>query len=90
MRSAGRSPRPIRGAAYATEAAGAVLGYAFETLGLHRVIATCDPANTASVRVMEKLGTRREAHFRKCELLPDGTWADEYFYALLDEDWSAP
>jgi ribosomal-protein-alanine N-acetyltransferase len=77
-----------QGCGYATEAAGAVLAYAFETLGLHRVVATCNPANTASVRVMEKLGMRREAHFRKCELRPDGTWSDEYFYAVLDEDWS--
>jgi hypothetical protein len=30
---------------------------------------------------------RREAHFRKCDLQPDGSWTDEYFYALLHEDW---
>ena len=72
---------------YATEAARALLSYAFETAGLHRVIATCNPENTASVRVMEKLHMRREAHFRRGHLQPDGRWIDEYFYALLEDEW---
>ena len=58
----------------------------FETLGLHRVIATCQPENTASWRVMEKLGMRREAHFRKGHYR-GATWWDEYFYALLAKEW---
>lgn len=29
----------------------------------------------------------REAHFRRAHLQPDGTWTDEYFYALLAEEW---
>jgi RimJ/RimL family protein N-acetyltransferase len=76
-----------QGRGYATEAALALLAHGFETLGLHRIVATCQPQNAASVRVMEKLGLRREAHFRKCILAPDGTWWDEYFYALLEEEW---
>jgi bifunctional non-homologous end joining protein LigD len=43
-----------------------MLHYSFEILDGHRVIATCQPENPASYRVMEKLGMRREAHFRKC------------------------
>jgi RimJ/RimL family protein N-acetyltransferase len=76
-----------QGRGYATEAANALLAHGFEDLGLHRIIATCQPQNAASVRVMEKLGLRREAHFRQCMLAPDGTWWDEYFYALLDDEW---
>jgi RimJ/RimL family protein N-acetyltransferase len=75
------------GQGYATEAAVAVLHYGFETLHLHRIIATCQPQNVASWRVMEKLGMRREAHFRKCLRRPENQWWDEYFYALLDEEW---
>ena len=75
------------GHGYATEAALALLRHGFETLGLHRIIATCQPENVASWRVMEKLGMRREAHFRKCIFRGDGTWWDEYFYALLEEEW---
>src|SRR5262245_9604441 len=52
----------VRGRGYATEAARALLRYGFETLGLHRVVATCQPENVASWRVMERLGMRREAH----------------------------
>ena len=75
------------GHGYATEAATALLQYGFEALHLHRIIATCQPENVASCRVMEKLGMRREAHFRKCIRLPDNRWWDEYFYALLEEEW---
>jgi [ribosomal protein S5]-alanine N-acetyltransferase len=78
-----------QGRGYATEAAGALLAYGFERLGLHRIIATCQPQNTASVRVAEKLGMRREAHFRECMAAPDGSWWDEYFYALLENEWRA-
>ena len=58
-----------------------MLRYGFETLRLHRVIATCQPENPASWRVMEKLGMRREGHFRKGHVLHADTWWDEYFYA---------
>jgi RimJ/RimL family protein N-acetyltransferase len=79
--------RAYHGHGYATEAAMALLRYGFETLHLHRIIATAQPENVASCRVMEKLGMRREAHFRKCIMRPDDRWWDEYFYALLEEEW---
>jgi ribosomal-protein-alanine N-acetyltransferase len=44
----------------ATEAAAAVLGFGFHELGLNRVEALCMPANAASMRVIEKLGMKRE------------------------------
>ncbi len=77
------------GRGYATEAAAALLRHGFETLGLHRIIATCQPENVASWRVMEKLGMVREAHFRKVFPVDEATWLDEYLYALLEEDWFA-
>jgi RimJ/RimL family protein N-acetyltransferase len=79
--------RAYRGQGYATEAAMTLLQYGFETLHLHRIIATCQPENVASCRVVEKLGMRREAHFRKCIRRPDNGWWDEYFYALLEVKW---
>ena len=78
-----------QGQGYATEAAAALLRYGFETLGLHRIIATCQPENVASWRVMEKLGMLREAHFRKVFPVDEATWLDEYLYAMLEEDWFA-
>lgn len=72
---------------YATEAAAAVLDYAFKEQKLHRVVATCHPENTPSYRVMEKLGMRREGHFLQCIPRDDGTWWDEYYYAVLSSEW---
>jgi RimJ/RimL family protein N-acetyltransferase len=80
--------RPHQRRGYATEAARSLLAYAFESLQCHRIIATCQPQNVASWRVMERLEMRREAYFRKC-LLRGGEWWDEYFYALLQEDYFA-
>ena len=79
--------RPHQRRGYATEAARALLTHAFETLGCHRVVATCQPENLASWRVMEKLGMRREAHFRQGLYRDTGEWWDEYFYALLAEEY---
>jgi len=47
------------GTGYATEAAGAVLRYSFESLGLSQVNADVDEPNLASVRVLEKLGMKQ-------------------------------
>jgi RimJ/RimL family protein N-acetyltransferase len=82
-----RADRQGRG--YATEAALALMAFAFVELRCHRVIATCQPENVASWRVMEKLGMRREAHFRQGLHQPSGEWWDEYFYALLADEYFA-
>lgn len=44
---------------YATEAARALIGFGFKQLGLAVIVATCDARNTASFKVMEKLGMKR-------------------------------
>ena len=70
---------------YASEAAQATLKYGFKEMKLHRIIATCQPENTPSYRVMEKIGMRREGYFKKC--IPHGNeWWDEYYYAILEEE----
>lgn len=72
---------------YASEAAQALLDYGFNKMKLHRIIATCQPENIASYRVMEKIGMRQEGFFKKC--IPHGeTWWDEYYYAILEEEWN--
>ncbi|MGH0563205.1 GNAT family N-acetyltransferase [Bacillus tropicus] len=70
---------------YASEAAQATLKYGFKEMKLHRIIATCQPQNIPSYRLMEKIGMRREGYFRKC--IPHGNeWWDEYYYAILEEE----
>ncbi|PGW29604.1 GNAT family N-acetyltransferase [Bacillus cereus] len=70
---------------YASEAAQATLKYGFKEMKLHRIIATCQPENTASYRLMEKIGMRREGYFRKC-ISHGNEWWDEYYYAILEEE----
>ena len=72
---------------YAVEGVEAILNYCFTQRELHRMIAKCDIRNTASMRVMERLGMRREAHFKKSILIRD-QWQDEYLYAILEEEWN--
>ncbi len=76
------------GNGYATEGTRALLQLAFSNLDLHRVWATCDVRNNASFRVMEKLGMRREALFKK-DVLQKGEWRDSYLYAVLAEEWKS-
>lgn len=76
------------GHGYAREAATAMLGLAFDTLGFRRVIGRCDAANAASAGLMERLGLRREAHLIENELVK-GVWTSEYDYAVLDREWAA-
>jgi RimJ/RimL family protein N-acetyltransferase len=76
------------GRGYATETARALLGFGFETLGLHRIFAECHPANQASARVLEKLGLRREAWFREAKRVK-GEWWDVWHYAMLAPEWRA-
>jgi len=76
------------GHGYATETVGALLRLGFEDLGLHRVAARCDARNTASARVMERAGMRREAHLVQSEFIK-GEWTDELIYAILRSEWAA-
>jgi len=76
------------GHGYATEAVGALLRLGFEDLGLHRVAARCDGRNTASARVMERAGMRREAHLVQSEFIKN-KWTDELIYAILRREWEA-
>jgi RimJ/RimL family protein N-acetyltransferase len=74
------------GQGYATETMSALLKFGFEELKLHRIIATCDPRNIGSERVMQKNGLRQEAHFIQ-ELWQKGEWRDSLLYAILESEW---
>jgi RimJ/RimL family protein N-acetyltransferase len=76
------------GRGYATEAARAMLGIGFDSYGLHRIVGRLDARNTASARVLERLGMHREAHFVQNELIK-GEWTDEFVYAMLEDEWSS-
>jgi RimJ/RimL family protein N-acetyltransferase len=76
-----------QGRGYATEAARALLDWAFEAAGFHRIYARHEPRNVASGRVLEKLGMRKEAHFVENEWVK-GEWQSDIVYAILDREWA--
>ncbi|MBI2780568.1 MAG: GNAT family N-acetyltransferase [Chloroflexi bacterium] len=78
----------FQGLGFATEGARAMLRLGFDVAGLHRIAAECDPRNTASIRVMEKLGMRREALLVEAELIK-GEWVDSLTFAQLESEWRA-
>jgi [ribosomal protein S5]-alanine N-acetyltransferase len=79
--------RDVWGQGYATEAAQALLQLGFGPLGFHRIFAECDPRNLGSIRVLEKLGMRREAHLVENTFIK-GEWCDTLIYALLEREWA--
>jgi RimJ/RimL family protein N-acetyltransferase len=76
------------GRGYATEAARAVVDHAFDVLGARRVKAGAFAENTASVRVLEKLGMRREEHAVRDSWHAERGWIDGCTYALLADERS--
>jgi ribosomal-protein-alanine N-acetyltransferase len=71
---------------FATDALNKLLHFAFTELKLHRIEAGCAVENIASVKVLEKVGMIREGRKRK-KLPIRGEWKDNYFYAILEEDF---
>lgn len=76
----------VAGQGFATEAVAALLALGFDELGLHRVSARIDERNTASVRVVERLGFRHEARLVESEWFKDG-WATMLVFGLLASEW---
>ncbi len=76
----------FHGQGYGTEAASAMLDLAFRQADLHRVIARCAAENAPSFHLMERLGMRREAHFRE-HAITKGAWDEEFIYAILQREW---
>ncbi len=74
------------GKGYATEVGRALLSFGFDQLKLLRIWAWCDTENSASIQVLEKLGMRREAHFRE-SVMVQGNWRDCFVYGILRDEW---
>jgi [ribosomal protein S5]-alanine N-acetyltransferase len=74
------------GHGYATEAARAVLQWAFDSLHLNRVQAETDTRNGASARVLEKLGFVREGTLRE-DCVVNGEVSDSWVFGLIRREW---
>ena len=75
------------GQGFATEALQAVLRFAFEKVGAHRIFASHHIENTASGKVLEKAGMQYEGTLRDEQKNPDGTYSDLKLYAVLSTDY---
>ncbi|OJF09908.1 GNAT family N-acetyltransferase [Couchioplanes caeruleus] len=75
-----------QGHGYASEAVRGVLGHLFTVRGLRRVSAECDARNTASARLLERVGFTREG-LRRQHTWIKNEWTDDLLYGLLSDEW---
>jgi RimJ/RimL family protein N-acetyltransferase len=78
--------RAFQGKGLMTEAVHSLLSYLFDHLNLHRVRAVCDVENTASSRLLERIGMRKEGTFIE-NIWFKGHWGSEHTYAMLHREW---
>lgn len=74
---------------FGTLAVVALLDYLFTALKKHRVFASVDPRNEASMALLKRVGMRQEAHFRQ-SLFWKGQWVDDVVFGLLRSEWKNP
>jgi len=74
------------GQGFVREAVGAMLDLAFDHFRIHRVFAMCDGRNHHSIKLMQQMGMRLEAHYREHALF-QGEWDEELHFAILDREW---
>ena len=77
--------QPYAGGGVGTAAVRAMTGFAFRSLRLHRLEASCLPSNVSSRRVLEKAGFVKEGEAR-AYLKINGSWADHLLFGLVSDD----
>ena len=75
-----------RGRGFATEAVTALIDLASATPGLRRVVARMDSRNESSARLAQRIGMRREGHFRQNAWIKN-EWTDTVVFATLRGEW---
>jgi RimJ/RimL family protein N-acetyltransferase len=78
----------VHGRGFARAAAQTMLRIGFEDVGLHRIVGRCDPRNTASIALLQRLGMRQEGVLRHAEFVKD-EWFDDVIFAMLADEWAA-
>jgi RimJ/RimL family protein N-acetyltransferase len=78
--------REQQGRGYATESLVLVFNYIFYDLKKHRIFGSVDPGNHASIKLMERMSMRKEAHFVETFWSGD-RWLDDMVYAILAREW---
>lgn len=78
--------KEFHGKGYAKEALSGIVDHLFRELNKHRITTSIDPGNMPSIRLVERLGFRKEAHFKE-SLYLNGKWVDDLIYAMLSREW---
>lgn len=62
-----------------------LIDFGFKSFQVHSIEANVNPKNTKSIRLLEKNGFRKEAHFRENYLFK-GNYLDSLIYSLLESN----
>lgn len=78
---------------YATEACKTMLNHIFNEIGARRVYALCNDDNFSSIKLLERIGMRREGHFIedvtfKKDDMGNPIYINTYSYAILKREWA--
>lgn len=79
--------REVWGRGYVAEVLPALVAFAFDTLGLHRLEADVDPRNAGSIRALERVGFQPEGYLRERYFLNEEV-QDARLYGLLRHEWA--
>ncbi len=71
---------------FGKEAVIGIINYLFKNLQKHRITASLDPKNSASIALLESIRFRKEGLLKQ-SILNQGVWEDDLLYALLSEEW---
>ncbi|MFE6078186.1 GNAT family N-acetyltransferase [Paenibacillus sp. NPDC057886] len=75
------------GNGYGSEATNLLLKFAFRGLHAHKVVGMCNAQNVRSASLMQHVGMTREAVFKE-ELWWNNQWTDQYFFSILEKEFS--
>ena len=72
---------------FAKETLLGILKFLFDVKNLHRVVEIVDVENTASIKLLDSTGFKKEGHFIE-NIFFKGQWGSEYQYAMLQREWN--
>lgn len=76
------------GKGYMSETITLMMKFGFSTINLHSVEGNVNPGNISSIKVLEKFGFQKEAHFKENYLF-DGKFLDSFIYSLLEKNFKS-
>jgi RimJ/RimL family protein N-acetyltransferase len=76
-----------QGKGYATEAVQGVIDYLFKKLNKKTIFASIDPKNSASIKLVERLGFKLNTELKN-SIHPNGEWVDDLIYTLSAKKWT--